>query len=228
MERRESFPSFFFSLSLPSNDSQSWECRLREQIVIDFYRVFIERCHVLKVRFNFVIARLFFLSIAFHFFSRRKNGWFPFFRKGNRESLEKLGIKLVVKFERSKSTEHKFENTFGRSKRVSRRLYHFAFSFFFFMAFMRVVLYNPRSIRTISAGLPPRINFISPLIILTRQSPFPVPLPVSFPLFFHPWLSVHRPPCDTRAIPITIPTMLFFSSHFPRSTRTISIHRVED
>lgn len=99
---------------------------------------------------------------------------------------------------------------------------------FFFMAFMRVVLYNPRSIRTISAGLPPRINFISPLIILTRQSPFPVPLPVSFPLFFHPWLSVHRPPCDTRAIPITIPTMLFFSSHFPRSTRTISIHRVED
>lgn len=131
MERRESFPSFFFSLSLPSNDSQSWECRLREQIVIDFYRVFIERCHVLKVWFNFVIARLLFLSIAFHFFSRRKNGWFPFFRKGNRESLEKLGIKLVVKFERSKSTEHKFENTFGRSKRVSRRLYHFAFSFFF-------------------------------------------------------------------------------------------------
>lgn len=120
---------FFFSLSLPSNDFQSWECRLREQIVIDFYRVFIERCHVLKVRFNFVIARLFFLSIAFHFFSRRKNGWFPFFRKGNRESLEKLGIKLVVKFERSKSTEHKFENTFGRSKRVSRRLYHFAFFF---------------------------------------------------------------------------------------------------
>lgn len=125
----------FFSLSLPSNDSQSWECRLREQIVIDFYRVFIERCHVLKVRFNFVIARLLFLSIAFHFFSRRKNGWFPFFRKGNRESLEKLGIKLVVKFERSKSTEHKFENTFGRSKRVSRRLYHFAFSFFFFYGF---------------------------------------------------------------------------------------------
>lgn len=41
----------------------------------------------------------------------------------------------MVKFERSKSTEHKFENTFGRSKRVSRRLYHFAFSFFFFYGF---------------------------------------------------------------------------------------------
>lgn len=164
--------------------------------------VFIERCHVLKA-FDSILSSgdffpFFIDRVPFLFFLVEKMD--DFFSLRESKLLKSLKLSSWRNLNPSKSTGNKFGNTFGE---IENRVSSFIFLFFFFYARCRI-----------HAGVQfrlarqPRINFISPLIILARQSPFPS---LSF---FHPW-SVHRPPaCDTRATPITITYLLLFSSYF--------------
>lgn len=111
--------------------------------------------------------------------------------------------------------DRKFESTFGRSNRASRRLYRFTYTLYRFSLspFIYTDFYARCSARLqFLAGLPPRINFISPLIILTRQSP-------SSSIFFHPVR-------NTRATPITICRLYsVISCYFPVALSLYAVYK---